>query len=51
MSDDKKTLKGDEASADNPSEKPYFGSLKPLTAMQIISLIVPDGKASAAACY
>ena len=32
-------------------EKPYFGTLKPLTAIQIISLIVPSSPVGAGACY
>lgn len=32
-------------------EKKTFGSLKPLTAVQIISLIVPSSPVGATACY
>ena len=32
-------------------EKPYFGTLKPLTVIQIISLIVPSSPVGAGACY
>ena len=32
-------------------EKKPFGTLKPLTAIQIISLIVPSSPAGAGACY
>ncbi len=39
---DKKAIEG---------EKPYFGTLKPLTAIQIISLIVPSSPVGAGACY
>lgn len=35
----------------NEGEKPYFGTLKPLTAIQIISLIVPSSPVGAGACY
>lgn len=35
----------------NDGEKPYFGTLKPLTAIQIISLILPSSPVGAGACY
>lgn len=38
--------------AENSSEvKKSFGKLKPLTAIQIISLIVPSSPVGAGACY
>ncbi len=35
----------------NNDSKPSFGSLKPLTAIQIIGLLVPSSPVSAGACY
>jgi len=29
----------------------YFGSIKPLTAAQVVSLIIPSGNIGASACY
>ena len=35
----------------NNEKKKSFGGLKPLTAIQIISLIVPSSPVGASACY
>ncbi len=50
MSDNKGKPEGEPNSKGLDKKKP-FGSLKPLTAIQIISLIVPSSPAGAGACY
>jgi hypothetical protein len=40
-----------ENSSAEKKKKKAFGSLKPLTAIQIISLIVPSSPVGASACY
>jgi hypothetical protein len=50
MSENNENGKG-KLSAEVNDKKKSFGSLKPLTAIQIISLIVPSSPVSAGACY
>ena len=52
MNDNKGKPTQDIDSADKSSEiKKSFGVLKPLTAIQIISLIIPSSPVGAGACY
>ncbi len=45
-------MKNDDKNSESDSgEKPNFGGLKPLTAIQIISLIIPSSPVGAGACY
>lgn len=49
--DDSKNKPDNKPDSSGLAKKKVFGTLKPLTALQIISLIVPSSPAGAGACY